>query len=447
MNRLVRFPLLLMTGVLFACTDGTSLPNATGKATISAINAIDASPSIIFRIEEANIGAITYGSASAAVSYDDLDYTFNFDVLFAGDADLTRFASQHIDVVADQHYLFLATGSLAAPNLTLLEFERREFTAGETVFQARFAHTLDAVGTVDVYLAAEGVAPVLGEQLATLSFGDISAPVELEAGALILTITTSNDPTDILYQSAPGNALAGSELIITAFDGSGSDTGPVVVRGFNIGGGTVGFADPLFPPTIQFLGGARDLGDSDIYDDEALTSQVLASHSFMELSPDTPIMSGSRDYFYVPAGDTSVVTIETTVAVTNGVHYRVISIGTGGTYATVNYTLDRSAVDTSAKINFFNATTNYNFTDLYVVARGTSISDETPLRSRITSLANENAVAATAGSYDVYITDFGQSEVLAGPLPIDVSIGDVVDLVAFDTVDPAILELVEFPVP
>lgn len=447
MNSSLNFSVLLTAGLLFACTDGTSLPTPTGKATISAINAIDASPSISFRIEEASIEAIAYRSASTAVSYDDLEYTFNFDVLFAGDIRLTRIASRSIDVIADQHYLFLATGTLAAPNLALLEFERRVFTTEETVFQARFAHTLDAVGNVDVYFAAAGVAPVLGEQQATLSLGDISDPVELEAGALAVTITTSNDPTDILFQSDPGNVAAGSELIVTAFDGDGSDTGPVVVRGLNIAGGAVGFPDPLFPPTVQFLGAARDLGSSDVYDDEALTSQVLANHSFQELTLETPVTAGTSNYFYVPAGNTSVVSLETAVAIVDGFHFRVVAIGTGGTYATINYALDRSAIDTGAKINFFNSTTNFDFTDLYFVARGTSISGKTPVRNRITSRVAGIPATVPAGSYDVYVTNVAQSETIAGPLPIDVSIGDVVDLVAFDTVDPAILELVDFPLP
>ena len=135
------FLLVLTTGLfLGACGGGSQLPVATGKASITAINAIYGSPDMNFLIEERTIGRVGYKSTTVRASYDDLDYTFHFDIRFAGDIAITRLASQFIDFVADRHYTILASGTIAAPTLTVWDVPQRTFVDTDTVFQARF-HT------------------------------------------------------------------------------------------------------------------------------------------------------------------------------------------------------------------------------------------------------------------------------------------------------------------
>ena len=52
-----------------------------------------------------------------------------------------------------------------------------------------------------------------------------------------------------------------------------------------------------------------------------------------------------------------------------------------------------------------------------------------------------SVIALPAGSYDIYITEFGETDLLAGPIPLDVELGAVVGGMIFDTIDPAVLEL------
>ncbi len=52
-----------------------------------------------------------------------------------------------------------------------------------------------------------------------------------------------------------------------------------------------------------------------------------------------------------------------------------------------------------------------------------------------------------AGSFDIYLTTAGEKTVLAGPLRIDPVIGDIIDLIALDNVDPAIADLAIIPLP
>jgi hypothetical protein len=61
--------------------------------------------------------------------------------------------------------------------------------------------------------------------------------------------------------------------------------------------------------------------------------------------------------------------------------------------------------------------------------------------------ASSPAAGIAAGSYDIYVTDFGDKTVLAGPVSVDVVRGDVLDLFVFDTVDPSVLDLQRLNLP
>ena len=444
MNRTVLLLTLASGFLLGACGDGSKLPTATGKGSIAAINAISGSPSINFLIEERGLGAVAFQSTSSAESYDDLNYTFNFDVFFAGDDALTRIASQNVDVAADQIYTLVASGTLAAPTVTVWEAPKREFADSDTVFRARFAHTSNSLGaaTIDVYFALEGVAPVAGQEVATLNFGEISDTMDFEADAYVVTITTSGNPGDVLFTSQAETILARADMIITPFDGDANNTAPLVVRGLGALGGEIRFHDPLYPSTIQFLHAALEMGNSDVFDDAALTSQILADHGFQDLTTSTPIVAGNYEFFYTPAGDTSMVSLQTSIGIVTGSHFRVHAVGAGGVYSTATTFLDRRSIDTAAKLLFFQSSNNFQFTDLYLVDVGATIDGEAPFRSRILSQALNTPFELTPGSYDMYLTEFGATEILAGPFSLDVAFGDVVDMLVYDNAaDPAILDI------
>ena len=114
MKRIAIFLTLAAALVLGACGGESNLPSATGKASIRAINAMAGSSEVVFLIEERAIGNLTYRSATAISSWDDLDYTFNFDTFFPGDSQATRIATQYIDFVTGQDYTLIISGTPGA---------------------------------------------------------------------------------------------------------------------------------------------------------------------------------------------------------------------------------------------------------------------------------------------------------------------------------------------
>ena len=226
------FTLLACAGSLLlgACVNESSLPVATGKASVRAINASEASPEIVFLIEERALGQISYNSMSSLQVYDDLAYTFNFDIRYAAESGTHRNASQAISFVADQDYTLLISGTLANASITVWETALRTFDSDATVFQANFAHASSLLGTVDYYFAAPGIDPVMGAAVATLSFGEAAPPADFETGDYVMIITTAGDPGDVLYTSIQTNFGIASVVTILPFDGDADDNAPVLVR-------------------------------------------------------------------------------------------------------------------------------------------------------------------------------------------------------------------------
>lgn len=427
--------------LLGACGKDSTLPAATGKASIRAINAIKTSPEFNFLIEERLIGSATYASATTSAEYDDLDYTFNIDVFYAGDTAFRRIASQFIDFEADKDYTVLVSGSLASPTLTLWVGDERTFDEADTVFEATFAHASASLGALDYYFADPTVAPALGNQVATLSFGEISAPADFEAGDFVLTITTADNPTDVVYVSDTTAIAAQGTFIFMPFEGSTSNTAPVVVRAISTAGDSISLPDPRFPPTIQFINASMELGASDIYDDELLTSQLVANHDYLEVSAELDIPAEANTFYYTPTGDTTAVTLETILTAFNGNRYRLVASGAAGEFSGTALIPDRRPVETHAKLLPFQVSNNFDFVDVYAVAADTSVDDANPVQFGLSPRLLTATVPLAAGSYDIYITESLEKVVLAGPYRIDVALGDIVDMIIVDTVDPAVLDI------
>lgn len=437
------FILLSCAAVLLlgACGKDSSLPSATGKASIRAINAIKASGEFNFLIEERLIGPAAYAAATASAQYDDLDYTFNIEVFYAGETAFRRIASQFIDFEADKDYTLLVSGTLDNPALTLWVADTRTFDEGATVFEARFAHASASLGALDYYFADPAVAPALGNQVATLSFGEVSTATDLEAGDFVLTITTANDPTDVVYVSDTTTIGAQGAFIFMPFEGSAASTAPVVVRAINTIGNSISLPDPRFLPTIQFINASMDLGIADIYDDDLLTSLLVQDHGYLDASAELEIPADANTFYYTPAGDTTAVTLETAVTAFSNSRYRLVASGVAGAFSGTVLIPDRRPVETYAKLLPFQVSNNFAFVDIYVVDADTSIDDVNPVLFGLAPGQLAATVRLAAGSFDIYVTEFAEKVALAGPYRIDVDLGDVVDMIVVDQTDPAVLDV------
>ena len=438
---------LIATLAIGACGSESSRPVATGKGSIRMINAIPTSPEIGFLIEERTLDGVAYKTNSSPRDWDDLEYTFNFEVSPPFDAERTRIASQFLDVTRDIEYTFLVRGSLDAATVDVWQIPERSFDGTETIFEMRIGHAADALGSVDVYLGPEGVDPVLGEQVATLAPGEISPPSDVEEDVYVLTITSAGNPADIVYQSVPTQIIASQSVIVTVFEGDANDTAPVTVRLFNQLGSSSRVTEARFPPTTRFVHATMDLGTSDIYDDTGLQNRIVADLAFGDVTGDIELAVGEVPITATAPGNVGAILLEDTLTTFAGsrlnYYFTVLSDEIVGTQVLV----DRRSVETSARLTFFHSAINHEFVDLYVVDAGTTIDDAFPRQVALNYGAQTAPVALNAGSYDVYITTIAEKTILAGPVSLEVALGDVFEAVLLDRVDPSLAEFRFLPPP
>ncbi|MGI9223473.1 MAG: DUF4397 domain-containing protein [Woeseiaceae bacterium] len=427
--------------LLVACSNDSDLPEATGKANFRMINAIPTSGEISFLVEERSIGTARYKDVTAASEWDDLTYNFNFEAFFAGDSEFTRIATQFVDATANRDYTFMISGSIATPTISLFEDDVREFEETETVFASKFVHASPSSGALDYYFADAATLPAPGGQAATLSFGEISTAADFPEGDYVLTITTAGDSTDVIYQSEPVQFASRNTQFVTLFDADANDRGPLTAEALSATGLSVTMPDPSYPPGIEFVNISMDLGASDIYDDEQLTSLILENHDYLDISGELDVVSGENNFYYTPTGDTTAFVLEGSLSASNGRRYRFYATGVAGDLGTAAVIPDRQPIDTSAKLTMFHGSNNFELLDLYIVDADTSIDDVFPARGAIPPGAQTSTVPLPAGSFDIYITEFGEKVALAGPYRIDATLGDIIDFVAVDAVDPAVVDV------
>lgn len=448
------FLLIACASALFltACGGESKLPNPTGKGDIRAVNAIAGSPEYIFKIEERTIAGVRYKESTIPVPYDDLNYIFNFDVRFPGDLTQTRVASQALKVEADRDHIFVLSGDLTAPTITVWNGDIREFDGTETVFEARFSHASASLGDIDVYFDPAGTVPGTFPPAATLSFGDIGDAIDFSEDDYVLTITPANDLISPPYfTSRDTHFLPQFAHVVTVFDGDGNDTGPVAVRSMTSVGQPLLLADTRFPPKIRFIHSAYTLAlePVDVYDDDLLTNLVASNLQFKEATVDIDTTVETKTYYFTPANSTATILFDQEItSPAPGTFTHVYAYGDTNSWVGSRFVPDRATSLVSAKLRIFHGALNFSLFDVYLKDRDELlVEDDSALIVGATFGLLAPGLQLVAGSYDIYLTEQGNKIEIAGPYAIDVADGDIVDLIAVDTADPDIIELVGVPVP
>ncbi|MFQ5609632.1 MAG: hypothetical protein ACE5F8_05105, partial [Woeseiaceae bacterium] len=206
--------------------------------------------------------------------------------------------------------------------------------------------------------------------------------------------------------------------------------------------------DPRFPPTVRFMQAAMSLADADVYDDPMLTNQIFANHQFGDVEPDRDSVTTQVDYTWTAAGNVGSVLLEAGFTAFAGRRHNIITIETDSGLAISGQTTDRSTVATFAKVRFFPAANNHDILDLFIVDAGEALDEDTPLFVQLIYTLQSPNLSLEAGSFDIYLTAAGdRNTIVAGPVRLDIALGDFQEIIVFDTVDPATAEVRLIPTP
>ena len=402
-----------------------------------------------FWIEERRLDTVGYKSSTSLSTYDDLEYIFNFETVLAGDTLSTRVASQPLDVVKDTEYTFLISGALAAPDITVWEIPVREWSGNETVFEVRIANSADSIGDVDVYFAPPGTAPMPGNALGTLSFGEVLAEADFESGDYVLTFTAAGDPSTVHFESSTFSLIPQTSSLLSIFDTDPNDTGLWSVRAFfSVGGsGVISAVDAT--ATARFYHASTELATADIYNDETLmAAPIVTNHAFGDVTPDIEMLLGPNLLFYTAAGNSGAPLFDDETAILATTHRNVYAVGDFDALRIVEYIPNRRPVETLARFSFLHTALNHPVVDLYVVETGTDIADVFPTFFGVPVGTVPIVTTLDAGSFEIYLTPTGEKDVITGPIALDTMLGDVFEYIAYDNVaDPMAADLVSIPLP
>jgi Domain of unknown function (DUF4397) len=439
------FVAALAVAILGGCSE-SNLPQATGKARIDALNAMPGSPSIVFLIEERQLGGVGYKDTLGGQSFDDLSYNFNFQYTPLGETQPTRIATHFIDMVADTDYTLVMTGSVAAPVVTLWERPEREFDGAETVFVAAFAHLSPALGDVDMYVAPTGTAPVLGEERAKLSYGDRVPEIELETGQYEVILTVRDDPSMILYQSHDTFMQPRISYTISIFDADPTITGNISVKLSAPSGVSQELPDVNFLPTLRTVHTAFGTLNFDIFRDMDFSAAIFSDLAFGQSTGDVPVDEGIVNYTYTEVGDPTAIINDATQLITRGLRTSTfIHEQAGGELSRIVLLDNRRPIDTHTKLRFIHTAFNMQAMDLYLVEVGTDITDRLPLiRNMIIGFSSAFS-PTVAGDYEVIITGLDEKTPLLPPIPMNLLNGDVVEMIIMNSVDPLVPDVLITP--
>jgi hypothetical protein len=441
--------IVVAAALLGACANESNFPTATGTASLRALNAIPGSPSFTFSIEERTIGNVNYKSVTNTTDWDDLEYTFNFWVILAGDFSLSRVASQILDVERDRDYTFVISGALDAPDITIWDLPLVEWIETETIFEANMSHTAVSLGDIDVYLADAAIPPVLGNQIATLARGELAAPANLEEGDYVLTITPAGDDSTFLFISRPVTIGAQNQIIISVFDGDENDLSNIAVRLFNQGsGGTGALIDARFPPTMRFFHASLNFGDADIYIDDPLTVPVVTNHMFGDITSFIDVTAGNLPITYTAPGNTGSILMDVEAVVFAGARTDFyVARDTTDTDVRIVDVADRRSILTRARLSVINTAAGRDAVDFYIVRAGTLLDDAFPVLPSLPLAISPVQLPLFANDFEIYVTDVGEKIPLAGPIPFTAALGDVFETIIYENVDPNVVDFVFIPAP
>ena len=437
--------LLLVIGVLglLGCIE-SSLPVATGKGNIRALNSAVTAPDIAFLLEQRVIGLAHYKDSTLVQQFDDLDYVANFRYQFTGDPDPTTLASAPFNLVKNNDYLFVFTGSLTNPGILTWENPIREFDAADTMMEVWFGQLSPDLGEVDVYFSLSGTLPVLGEARSTLSYTDRSPILELPGGEYELFVTSKDNPTDILFRSTGINYAARITYLISTFDGDPSITSPVSARVITNNSTSVELANVDAPPTLRMFHAAITTGPFDVYRDADFATPWIANTIYPTTSAQVDTPPEEAAYTFTDAGNVGSILLEEDIAVFNGHRTTRFLVGTAPDLATFLTVDNLRPVDESTKIRFIQTSVNLDGVDIYLVEAGSDIEDTLPRFFDVTFLGNTGYINIVENDFEIYVTTPATKDILAGPFAFSATNGDVVHFAIVDNVDPNLLDIVKY---
>lgn len=310
-----------------------------------------------------------------------------------GPVDLTFDANTRYDV--------LAVNSVANIEPLLLS-DMGKLANGNNV-RVRVAHLAAAAPEVRVHVTAPGAALSDATVLGSFEFKETLGPVEVPAGTYQIRVTLPDNT--VVFDSGSVALSSGKDLLIGAVPNVGTGSSPIqliVVDGSNV----AVLSDAAAGANIRVVHASADAPAVDILANDGATPAV-ANLAFPLFTDYLNLPAATYNFKVVPTGVTTPVVINADVPLANSTEYTLLAVGALADIEPLLLTDNNRKVATEAKVRLVHGSSLAGAVDIYVVATGTSIANETPAFAAVPFKADTGYVSLAEGDYDVIITPTG----------------------------------------
>ncbi|MCH9693596.1 MAG: DUF4397 domain-containing protein [Gammaproteobacteria bacterium] len=429
----IRHTWLAAIFLLAGCPDSSNTETVTGEGSIQALHAVPNLGSVSFMIEETLLSTLTYKQSSGITEFDNLEYTFRFDVLLPGDEDVTTLASSLLTVDDETEYTFILAGSVAEPEIIIWEQFGRDWideidTAVEndttvTVMEVSFGNLASQLGTVDVYLEATGTSPEFASPRTTIGYADLKTAIELPSAEYQLVLTPVGEPDNIIFASDPIFIDAATSNMLTIMDDAGATTAPFSVRwiGTSLG---IDLYDINLLSELSVVHGALGTGSVDVVSGGNFGAPLVEDLEYANSSTGITVDPGTLNINVTPAGNQGVFLAERAFEITKGSFNRLYLVGLPGDVQAALFAENRQPIDTHARFQLFQGATRFAAVDVYIVATDVDISLIGPSFSTMIYGTSTGHVTVAPDEYNLVVTEAGTKNIIGGPYLLNLAAGE-----------------------
>jgi hypothetical protein len=283
--------------------------------------------------------------------------------------------------------------------------------------------------------------PAADQPRGTLAFGEKLDPFEIENGDWQLTVTAAGDPSNVLFRSGTQDLTERTSLLFTILDADPSLTNPLAVQRVTREGTASSLVDSRFPPTRRFFHAAQGTVSADVTADG---DPLVSGLAFGNVSADVAVPSGASEFAFTQAGNPGAILHEEEDTVPGNSRSTAFLVGPPGDLDMIAFIDNRRPLADFARLRMTYLSEEIEEADLWLLEAGTDLADASPNFPGIDSMQTTGYVTRVPGAYELTVTFGDDDTVAAGPVPLDLGAGDVVELAIIDTADPNVLEIVVY---
>jgi hypothetical protein len=210
------------------------------------------------------------------------------------------------------------------------------------------------------------------------------------------------------------------------------------------GNASAELADDNIPPTIRLMHASIATGNVDLYINDDFTAPLLADVGFNELTPEVDFPLTTVPLTFTPTGNTGVLLHEDNLTALPGTRSTVFLIADNAVLDVIAFLDDHRPIETTGRLRLVHLADNVALVDLYIFPTGETIEDNFPRFFSLPFRAITGYANLDESSYQVAITLPASKAIIGGPLTLDLSLGEVVELAIRDTTDPNVFEVVVY---